>query len=135
MFLRIISYITQRAIWSWEGFSHVLTTERSIYQWVFANAVSTFAAFSLPLSVAERSLIIMGGIMIIAMECMNTAIERVVDDISEKKRDRAKQGRNAPSTCTSVFRPTRFFIHSGHFQRQPQRSARMRPGSPHGARP
>ena len=85
MFLRIISYITQRAIWSWEGFSHVLTTERSIYQWVFANVVSMIAAFSLPLSVAERSLIIMGGIMIIAMECMNTAIERVVDDISEEK--------------------------------------------------
>ena len=75
MFLRIIGYVTQRAIWSWEGFSHVLTTERSIYQWVFANAVSMIAAFSMPLTVDERSIIIMGGIMILAMECMNTAIE------------------------------------------------------------
>ena len=102
MFLRIISYITQRAIWSWEGFSHVLSTERSIYQWVFANAVSTIAAFSLPLSVAERSLIIMGGIMIVAMECMNTAIERVVDDISEDKRDRAKQAKDTASTAVAI---------------------------------
>ena len=102
MFLRIISYITQRAIWSWEGFAHVLNTERSIYQWVFANAVSTIAAFSLPLSVAERSLIIMGGIMIIAMECMNTAIERVVDDISEDKRDRAKQAKDTASAAVAI---------------------------------
>ena len=101
MFLRIIGYVTQRAIWSWEGFSHVLTTERSIYQWVFANAVSMIAAFSLPLSVVERSLIIMGG-MILAMECMNTAIERVVDDILEDKRDRAKQAKDTASAAVAI---------------------------------
>ena len=102
MFLRIISYITQRAIWSWEGFSHVLTTERSIYQWVFANAISVITAIALPISVAERSLLIMGGIFILAMECMNTAIERVVDDISEDKRDLAKQAKDTASAAVAL---------------------------------
>ena len=102
IFLRIVSYVRQRAVWSWEGFSHVLTTERSIYQWFFANAISMFAAIALPKSLAERSLLIMGGIFILAMECMNTAIERVVDDISKDKRDLAKQAKDTASAAVAL---------------------------------
>tara|TARA_Y100000589_G_C27068361_1_gene594296 strand:- start:483 stop:776 length:294 start_codon:yes stop_codon:yes gene_type:complete len=79
-----------------------LTTERSIYQWVFANAISAIAAIALPLSMAEISLLIMGGIFILAMECMNTAIERVVDDISEDKRDLAKQAKDTASAAVAM---------------------------------
>ena len=92
----------QRAVWSWEGFSHVMTTERSIYQWVFANTFSAIAAIALPISLAERSLLIMGGIFILAMECMNTAIERVVDDISKDKRDLAKQAKDTASAAVAL---------------------------------
>ena len=63
---------------------HVLITEKSVYQWVFANIISFLAAMAMPISAAEKSLLIMGGIFILAMECMNTAVERVVDDISLK---------------------------------------------------
>ena len=44
----------------------------------------------------------MGGIFILAMECMNTAIERVVDDISEDKRDLAKQAKDTASTAVAL---------------------------------
>ena len=40
--------------------------------------------------------------MILAMECMNTAIERVVDDISEDKRDRAKQAKDTASAAVAI---------------------------------
>ena len=40
--------------------------------------------------------------MIIAMECMNTAIERVVDDISEDNRDRAKQAKDTASAADAI---------------------------------
>ena len=40
--------------------------------------------------------------MIIAMECMNTAIERVVDDISEDKRDLAKQAKDTASAAVAL---------------------------------
>ena len=40
--------------------------------------------------------------MIIAMECMNTAIERVVDDISEDKRDLAKQAKDTASAAVAI---------------------------------
>tara|TARA_B100001057_G_scaffold458456_1_gene507726 strand:- start:822 stop:1064 length:243 start_codon:yes stop_codon:yes gene_type:complete len=59
-------------------------------------------AIALPISVAERSLLIMGGIFILAMECMNTAIERVVDDISEDKRDLAKQAKDTSSAAVAL---------------------------------
>lgn len=94
--------VRMRAIWSWQGFWHVWQTEGSLSQWIIANAVSAIAAFVLPLSGAERGMILMGGIMVLAAECMNTAIERVVDDISEQKRDRARQAKDAGSAAVAV---------------------------------
>ena len=44
----------------------------------------------------------MGGIFILAMECMNTAIERVVDDISKDKRDLAKQAKDTASAAVAL---------------------------------
>ena len=44
----------------------------------------------------------MGGIFILAMECMNTAIERVVDDISEDKRDLSKQAKDTASAAVAL---------------------------------
>ena len=102
MFLKILNHTKQRAIWSWEGFMHVLITEKSVYQWVFANVISFSAAMALPISTAERSLLIMGGILILAMECMNTAIERVVDDISGDKRELAKQAKDTASAAVAL---------------------------------
>lgn len=45
---------------------------------------------------------VLGGIFILAMECMNTAIERVVDDISEDKRDLAKQAKDTASAAVAL---------------------------------
>ena len=102
MLLKILNYTKQRAIWSWDGFVHVLNTEKSVYQWVIANVISFMAAMVLPISTAERSLLIMGGILILAMECMNTAIERVVDDISGDKRELAKQAKDTASAAVAL---------------------------------
>lgn len=91
-----------RAIWSWQGLLHVWRTEGSFSQWIIVNAGSALLAFVLPLSATERGMILMGGVMVLAAECMNTAIERVVDDISEEKRDRAKQAKDAGSAGVAV---------------------------------
>jgi diacylglycerol kinase (ATP) len=97
-----IERIKMRAIWSWEGFTHVLRTEGSLHQWLWANAASALLAFLLPLTAVERAVILMGGIIILAAECFNTAIERVVDDISEDRRPRAKQAKDAGSAGVAV---------------------------------
>jgi len=102
MLLEILNYTKQRAIWSWEGSMHVLITEKSVYQWVVTNVISFIAAMALPISTAERSLLIMRGILILAMECMNTAIERVVDDISGDKRKLAKQAKDTATAAVAL---------------------------------
>lgn len=99
---RQVERIRMRAIWSWEGFVHVLRTEGSLHQWLWLNAGSAVLALVLPLTAGERALILMGGIMVLAAECLNTAIERVVDDVSEARRPRAKQAKDAGSAAVAV---------------------------------
>jgi diacylglycerol kinase (ATP) len=102
MIRREITRIVDRAVWSWEGFRHVLSTEGSLRQWLWANAASAALALLLPLSGGERAAILMGGLLVLAMECMNTAIERVVDDVSEARRPRAKQAKDAGSAAVAL---------------------------------
>ena len=47
-----------RAIWSWAGWRHVLRTEGSLQQWLWANAGSALLAFLLPLSAGQRGTIL-----------------------------------------------------------------------------
>ena len=92
-----------RVIWSTSGVIHVWKTEESFRMWFSANAVSATAAILLPLDPASRGMLLMGGVMILAMECANTAIERVTDDISEEIRDRARQAKDAGSAAVALM--------------------------------
>lgn len=94
--------VTARARWSWEGWVHVLRTERSLLQWIVANVASALLAVLLPLGGGERAAILMGGLFVLALECLNTAVERVVDDVSEVLRPRAKQAKDAGSAAVAV---------------------------------
>ena len=97
-----IMRIRQRAIWSWEGFMHVAKTEGSLAQWLVANAFFAVLAFLLPLTGTERGLLMMGGLLVLAVECMNTAIERVVDDIGTARRDAAKHAKDCASAAVAL---------------------------------
>lgn len=94
--------IWQRAGWSWAGFAHVYQTEHSLKQWLVANAFFAVLAFILPLDAATRGMLLMGGVFVLAMECVNTAIERAVDDISLERRDLAKQAKDCGSAAVAV---------------------------------
>lgn len=94
--------IGQRAIWSWDGFVHVYRTEGSLSQWLVANAVFGVLAFALPLTGGERAVVLMGGVFVLAMECMNTAVERVVDDISPETRVLARQAKDTASAAVAL---------------------------------
>ena len=71
-------------------------------QWLVAKAIFGILALVLPLSGAERGMLLMGGIIVLAAECMNTAIERVVDDISTEIRDSARQAKDCGSAAVAV---------------------------------
>ena len=97
-----LNRVWQRAIWSFQGFSHVYKTEGSLSQWLVLNAVFGILAFVLPLEWTTRGFLLMGGVMVLAAECFNTAIERVVDDISPEIRDAAKHAKDAGSAGVAV---------------------------------
>ena len=100
--LRELIKIRNRAVWSWNGFRHVAKTEGSLWQWIIANIISASLTFFLPMTFTQQAMILAGGILIIAAECLNTAIERVVDDISNKKRPAAKHAKDAGSAAVAI---------------------------------
>jgi diacylglycerol kinase (ATP) len=102
LILRELIKIKNRAVWSWYGFYHVAKTEGSLWQWIIANIISGSLTFFIPISYTQQALILAGGILILAAECINTAIERVVDDISTKQRAAAKHAKDAGSAAVAI---------------------------------
>ena len=102
LILRELVKIKNRAVWSWYGFYHVAKTEGSLWQWIIANIISGSLTFFIPISYTQQALILAGGILILAAECINTAIERVVDDISTKQRAAAKHAKDAGSAAVAI---------------------------------
>ena len=100
--LRELIKIRNRAVWSWNGFRHVAKTEGSLWQWIIANFISATLTFFLPMTFTQQAMILAGGILIIAAECLNTAIERIVDDISNKKRPAAEHAKDAGSAAVAI---------------------------------
>ena len=100
--LRELIKIRNRAVWSWSGFRHVAKTEGSLWQWIIANIISGSLTFFLPITSTQQAMILAGGILILAAECLNTAIERIVDDISIKQRPAAKHAKDAGSAAVAI---------------------------------
>ena len=91
-----------RLIWSWAGVLDSWRTEHSFRSWVWANLAAAVFAFVLPLSGAERGLVLGLGVLVLAMELMNSAIERAVDYISKDQHILAKQAKDAGSAGVAV---------------------------------
>jgi diacylglycerol kinase (ATP) len=91
-----------RIIWSWAGWRDAWTSEHSFRTWVWANLASAVLALWLPLAPAERALILALGILVLAAELMNTAIERTVDYISEDQHPLARRAKDAGSAGVAV---------------------------------
>ena len=102
LILRELIKIKNRTVWSWYGFHHVAKTEGSFWQWIIANIISGSLTFFLPITFTQQAIILAGGILILAAECLNTAIERIVDDISIKQRPAAKHAKDAGSAAVAI---------------------------------
>lgn len=91
-----------RCIWSWDGVVATWRTEHSFRSWVWANLISATLALILPLAPAERALILALGILVLAAELLNTAIEDAVDYISTDDHPIAKRAKDAGSAGVAV---------------------------------
>ena len=86
-----------RFIWSWNGVRDAWVEQHSFRSWVWANAVSAALAFALPLTGGERALILALGVLVLAAEAFNTAIEYTVDYISTERHPLAGRAKDAGS--------------------------------------
>jgi diacylglycerol kinase (ATP) len=91
-----------RVIWSWAGCRDAWRNEHSFRSWVWANLISAALALWLPLETGERALILALGVLVLAAELFNTAIERAVDYISEEDHPLAGQAKDAGSAGVAV---------------------------------
>lgn len=94
--------LKDRVIWSWAGCVDAWANEHSFRSWVWANLISATLAFLLPLETGERALILALGVLVLAAELFNTAIERAVDYISEERHPLAGQAKDAGSAGVAV---------------------------------
>jgi diacylglycerol kinase (ATP) len=69
---------------------------------MIANVFSAALAFSVDLTPAERALILALGLLILAAELINTAIEEVVDHILPVIDPRAKKAKDCGSACVAL---------------------------------
>ncbi len=91
-----------RCIWSWQGIAEIWHTESSFRTWLIVNLISASFTFLIDLTGAERALILSLGILILAAELMNSAIERAIDYISEDIHPLAKAAKDAGSAGVAV---------------------------------
>lgn len=94
--------IGMTCLWSWRGFAAAWATEKTLRQWSIANVISAGFALWLPLSVAERALILALGLLILAAELLNTAIEVVVDYISTEQHPMAAKAKDCGSAGVAL---------------------------------
>lgn len=91
-----------RCRWSLAGWRDVWATEESLQQWIWANVASGTLALLLDLTTGERALILALGILILAAELMNSALERAVDLVTEEEHPLARRAKDAGSAAVAM---------------------------------
>lgn len=89
-------------VWSWRGWTAAWASEPALRQWTLANVLSAAAALWLPISPGERALILALGVLLLAAELMNTAIESVVNLVSPEVHPLAAKAKDCGSACVAL---------------------------------
>lgn len=91
-----------RCVWSWAGWRSAWASEPSLRFWTAIVALSTLAALLLPLDFGERAVILPLGLLVLAAELFNTAIERAVDYVSTERHELARLAKDAGSAGVAL---------------------------------
>lgn len=99
---RAVTFFVQRVLFSLAGWRAAWASETSLRMWFGVCVVSGVAALLVPLETGARAAIIGLGVMILAAELLNTAIEEAVDDISTTQRARARKAKDCASAGVAL---------------------------------
>ncbi len=88
--------------WSLQGWRAAWASEKSLRQWTILNVISVMLAFTLDLTPGERALILALGLLVLAAEIFNTAIEEIVDLVSPERSPRAGEAKDCGSAGVAL---------------------------------
>jgi diacylglycerol kinase (ATP) len=91
-----------RCIYSSAGLVLAWREEHFFRFWIYMNIGSVLLAFGLPIAPGLRVLILCLGALVLAAECFNTAIERVVNHLSPGQHPLAKAAKDAGSAGVAL---------------------------------
>lgn len=94
--------LANTVIWSLAGWRAAWASEKTLRQWTLANVLSAAAALWLPLSAGERALILALGLLVLAAELMNTAVETVVNHLSPHHHPLAGKAKDCASAGVAL---------------------------------
>ena len=97
-----VARIGKTARWSWQGWCAAWATEKSLRQWTAVNLLSAALAMVVDLTGGERALILALGLLVLAAELINTALEEVVDYISVDPHPRAGKIKDCGSAVVAM---------------------------------
>lgn len=97
-----ISRIKDAFKYSWHGFKATFKTEEAFRQELFLCAILLPIAFFLDVSKVERLFLISSLIIVLLMELVNSAVEAVVDRISDDYHDLSKKAKDIGSLLVLV---------------------------------
>ena len=89
-------------IWSWQGWTAAWASEMSLRQWTIVNILSAALAVWLRLPPGELALIVALGLLILAAELFNTAIEEIVDHLAPDHQAFAKKAKDCGSAGVAL---------------------------------
>ena len=92
--------IAERCRNTFEGLAVTWREESSFSQWVAANVANIVLALVVPMSTAERAMIIAFGLLVLVVELLNTGIEAVIDRIGAERHPLSKKAKDA--ACAAV---------------------------------
>jgi diacylglycerol kinase (ATP) len=88
--------------WSVQGWRAAWATQVSLRQWTGVTAVSAVFALLLDLSAGERALLLALGLLLLAADLFNTAIEAAVDFVSPARDPRAAMAKECASAAVAL---------------------------------
>jgi diacylglycerol kinase (ATP) len=88
--------------WSVQGWRAAWATQISLRQWTGVTLVSAVFALLLDLSAGERALLLALGLLLLAADLFNTAIEAAVDFVSPAREPCAAMIRDCASAAVAL---------------------------------
>lgn len=94
--------LVNRCVWSWAGWRNAWANEPSLKFWTIMNIPNAALALWLPLGRGETMVLLMGGVLVLAAELLNTSRERTVDYISTEPDERARNAKDVGSAGVAM---------------------------------